>query len=110
MTFDEYMAKCREHCTDRLAEACFFEENGMQKNALRVETLRDTSPRCGLKIPSQWNESAKRRGWGLWLFSGGTASIFGHCDNNCPRRAEFIQTAPKKAWRNEPRPEPPKGE
>jgi hypothetical protein len=60
-------------------------------------------------MPSQWSESAKRRGWGLWLFSGGTASVFGHCDNNCPRRDEFIQTAPKKAWRNKPLPEPPKG-
>lgn len=99
MTFDEYMTKCRENCTNKLAEACFFEENGMQKNALRVESLRDMTPRCGLKVPEQWHESAKQRGWGLWVFSGGSASVFGYCDNDCPRKNEFIQTAPQKQWR-----------
>jgi len=97
MTIEEYMSKCRINCNDRISESCFFEENGLQKNALRVETLRDTTPRCGLKMPNQWHESVKRRGWGMWVFSGGSASVFGHCNHDCPRRTEFIRTAPKKA-------------
>ena len=98
-SFDDYMIQCVKNCTNRICEPCFFSENGLQENALRVESLRDMTPRCGLKVPEQWHESAKQRGWGLWVFSGGSASVFGYCDNDCPRKNEFIRTAPKKQWR-----------
>ena len=99
VSFDDYMMQCVKDCTNRICEPCFFSENGLQKNALRVEILRDMTPRCGLKMPEHWHESVKQRGWGLWVFSGGSASVFGHCDNDCPRKKEFIRTAPKKQWR-----------
>lgn len=95
----EYLQKCMNNCTSRIAEECFFKENDLQRNALRVESLRDMSPRCGEKMPEHWHEDVKKRGWGIWIFSGGSASVFGYCDANCPRKNEFLRTAPYKGIR-----------
>lgn len=105
ITVHEYLQKCREECGNRLADKSFFEPDSLQRNALRVEALRDMSPRCGMKMPEHWAESVKERGWGLWIFSGGTAEVFGHCDGNCPLRNFFLRTAPYKYLRELAAPE-----
>jgi hypothetical protein len=90
----EHLKRCRENCVSRLSDPAFFDENSLQKNALRVEGLRDMSDRCGEKPPEHWSEGAKRRGWGMWVFSGGSASVFGHCElASCPRLTEFMRWA-----------------
>lgn len=95
-----YLAQCMNNCSDKLSDPHLFNPNSLQRNALRVETLRDISPRCGLKMPEQWSDGAKQRGWGMWIFSGGSASVFGHCDyRNCPLKNWFLQTAPRKEIR-----------
>lgn len=96
----DYLTNCMNNCSDKLTEPSFFSPDSLQRNALRVETLRDMSPRCGLKMPEHWHEDVKRRGWGIWIFSGGCASVFGHCEYyNCPRKKWFLQTAPRKEIR-----------
>jgi len=97
---NEYLKKCMDNCSDKLSDPSFFAGNKLQSNALRGEGLRDISPRCGCKMPAQWSDGAKRRGWGMWIFSGGTAEVFGHCRyTDCPRRNEFLRTAPRKEIR-----------
>jgi hypothetical protein len=96
----EYLRQCAANCTSRLAEPCFFGRDTLQQNTLRVESLRDMSPRCGEKMPEHWHEDVKRRGWGIWVFSGGSVSVFGHCTlDDCPRKNEFLRTAPNKKIR-----------
>ena len=95
--FNSYITNCREHCSSRIDSG--FMADARQSNALRVETLRDTSPRCGMKPPAQWSEGAKRQGWGLWVMSGGSPSVFGHCDQDCPMRGFWAKTAPTKRLR-----------
>jgi len=93
----EYLKKCMDECSDKLSNPSFFTGNDLQKSSQRVEVLRDTRPRCGLKMPEQWDESVKVRGWGMWTYSGGTVEEFGHCDySKCPRHKEFIRSSPWK--------------
>ena len=106
LTVEEYLQKCRDECSSRLADKSFFYPDSLQQNALRVETLRDMSPRCGEKMPEHWHKDAKARGWGMWIFSGGTAAVFGHCDSDCPLRNFFLRTAPYKHLRKLAAPEP----
>ena len=47
---DEYLQKCRDECGCRLADKSLFAKDSLQQNALRIETLRDMSPRCGEKM------------------------------------------------------------
>ena len=54
-----YLQKCMNDCTSRIAEECFFQENDLQRSALRLESLRDMSPRCGEKMPEHWHEDVK---------------------------------------------------
>lgn len=105
-TVDEYLRKCRDECVSRLADKSFFGGDSLQLNALRIETLRDMSPRCGEKMPAHWSDSAKNRGWGIWIMSGGTADVFGHCNADCPLRNFFLRSAPYKHLRELAAPEP----
>ena len=99
MTADEYLAQCRMSCCDRLADPELFGTNNLQTNALRVESIRDTGPRCGQKPPSHWADGAKARGWGAWCYSGGSAAVYGHCDADCPMKDFFLRHAPYKHLR-----------
>jgi len=100
ITATEYLQKCMDECSDKLADPYFFSSNTLQKNALRVESMRDMSPRCGLKMPEHWPDDVKNRGYGIWLYSGGTAEVFGHCSYaDCPRRNGFLRQAPWKHLR-----------
>ena len=94
-----YIQNCREYCSSRIDSG--FNADSRQANALRVETLRDRSPRCGMKPPAHWAEGAKAQGWGLWVMSGGSPSVFGHCDQECPMREFWARTAPTKRLRIE---------
>lgn len=97
--FSEYILKCQQDCGQRIP-VNFYHDDSLQRNALRVEALRDKCVRCGMKPPEQWHESAKQRGWGLWVFSGGNPSVYGACEfRDCPMLDFFIRTAPRKAWR-----------
>ena len=97
--FNLYIVQCLENCDQRIP-LDFYENDSMQSNALRVETLRDKCVRCGMKPPEHWAQSAKDRGWGLWVYSGGSPSVYAPCDiSDCPRKEFFIRTAPIKAWR-----------
>lgn len=97
MIANEYLQKCMAECGEKLADPSYFSGNDRQQNTLRVEILRDMSPRCGLKMPEHWHADAKRRGWGMWIFSGGTAEVFGHCSYaDCPMRNSFLRHAPQK--------------
>jgi len=93
-----YIQNCREYCSSRIDNG--FAPSSRQANALRVETLRDESPRCGMKPPEQWSDGAKSHGWGLWVMSGGSPSVFGHCDQDCPMREFWVRTAPTKRLRD----------
>ncbi len=66
----EYLLKCQAECGDRMSDASLFKIDVLQKNSLRVESLRDTSARCGQKPPEHCHDDAKRRGWGMLVFSG----------------------------------------
>lgn len=97
--FRVYIHKCQDNCSSKIP-ADFYENDSMQHNALRVEVLRDKCVRCGEKPPEHWPDAAKNRGWGLWVFSGGSPSVYGACEyRNCPMMDFFIKTAPKKEWR-----------
>lgn len=98
-TFNDYIDSCIKHCTSRLDEL-MFDADEKQSNAIRVESLRDKSDRCGSKMPEHWSKEVKQRGWGIWIFSGGSPSVFGHCQkNDCPMMRFFIKSAPRKKWR-----------
>ena len=96
-----YLKKCMDECGDKLSDPSFFADDSPQCNALRVENMRDMSPRCGHKLPEHWNEAAKKRGWGRWIYSGGSASVFGHCVySDCPLKEFFLRHAPLKSIRD----------
>jgi hypothetical protein len=100
--FNEYMFKCKQECTNRIP-IDFYDNDSLQRNALRVEGLRDKCERCGMKPPEQWCEGAKKHGWAMWVYSGGSPSVFGVCDyQDCPMTNFYIRNAPKKAWRGLP--------
>ena len=64
---------------------------------MRVEFMRDKSDRCGMKMPEHWSKEVKKRGWGIWVYSGGDPSVFGFCNlNDCPLMEFFKRTAPNK--------------
>lgn len=106
LTAEEYLQKCRDECGCRLADKSLFAKDSLQRNALRIETLRDMSPRCGEKMPAHWADSVKKRGWGIWIMSGGTAEVFGYCNAECPLRNFFLRSAPYKHLRELAAPEP----
>jgi len=96
VTVEEYLKKSREECGDRI-DLSLHDLDQNQSNALRVEALRDKCDRCGNKPPEQWSDSAKKSGWGRWVFSGGSPSVFGVCQlNECPKREFFLRHAPYK--------------
>lgn len=73
-----YLRACMDYCDEKLSDQSFFGHNSLQVNALRVESMRDTSPRCGLKPEhgsEAWKKDILKRGWGIWIFSGGGASV-----------------------------------
>lgn len=93
----EYLQNCQTYCSDRISDPSLFTPDSIQQNALRVETLRDISPRCGRKPPEHWHAETKNRGWGTWVFSGGCPSVFGPCSlAACPMRNFFLKSAPQK--------------
>lgn len=102
LSVEDYLIKSQKECSDRFTEPSFFAQNDLQNNALRVESLRDITPRCGKKMPEHWPESVKKRGWGIWIFSGGTAEVFGFCSlKDCPKREFFLRSSPYKHIRKE---------
>ena len=97
---EDYLKKCMSECGDKI-DPSLHTSDSIQKNALRVETIRDKCARCGNKIPKQWSEGAKKAGWGRWIFSGGPVSVFGACEShNCPKINFFLRHAPYKHLRN----------
>jgi hypothetical protein len=102
MTVYDYLDSCRENCSDRISDKALFGGDALQANALRVESMRDTSPRCGLKPPIHWAQGAKDRGFGMWCYSGGSAAVYGHCAcdmRDCPKLQSFLRTAPRAELR-----------
>ena len=99
MDFNEYIARCQKDCSERI-DTSFFEKDARQTNAIRSESLRDQCTRCGLKATSEaLRKDVKKRGWGIWIYSGGSPSAFAPCEAPCPLYGFFIRTAPRKEWR-----------
>jgi hypothetical protein len=71
----DYDEPKQEEC-GHLARTSADDLPATNRNRLRVDAIMTETPRCLLKRPSHWPESASAL---RWIGSGGSAFVFGHC-------------------------------